>query len=289
MGECKSGQEGLKDQEVLELCSFEDIAALPPQLNGASDSLLQRIDHLDNILTEMEDKAPTEPNSSPSTSPRPTSRPHCSEPTAPLGLERRRKPTETVLEEVQEKGTLVERISDLEKRVMKLHRMLSLKSNENVAYPSGFHIPGIAHRRAMSHQETHNQQSFEEPIDVEKHEVTRSHSDYLGRKNHIEPFVDSSSHDTHSTTSESPHVRQYEEKMSSGAEQDPRCSAQPSKKKKLRIRKWLSKRLHIHLPGSSPQDRNHCASIGRCWGPKIHPKNCCNVRKKDMNTTPYTH
>ncbi|KAI5068268.1 hypothetical protein GOP47_0016613 [Adiantum capillus-veneris] len=159
-----------------------------------------------------------------------------------------------------------------------LQRMLSLKSNENGAYPTcGSHIPGIALCRAMSHQETYFQQSQEEPIDVVKHElVTRSHSDHSGGKDHniIEPFVDSWSHDTHLMTSDqSPRVRHNEEKMSIDGKKDLRASAQRSKKRKLRVTKWLSKRLHIHLPGSSPQVGHYC-------GPRIHPKNCCNVRKR---------
>ncbi|MCO5553278.1 hypothetical protein L7F22_006799 [Adiantum nelumboides] len=292
--EFEGGQEGLKDSKNILQLGCEDGATL--QLSGPADTLFQRIDHLDSILTGMEVKAPTEENSSQSTSPRPTSRRHSSVPTTPFGLERRCKPTEAVLEEVEEKGTLVERVSDLEKRVMKMQGMLSLKSNENAAYPSAPHIAGLGHRRGMSHQEVYNEPSLQEPIDVEKHEV--SHSCPLGHKDHVEPFVDTSSQDTHSSTSESPHARHYQ-KVSGGKgadaeEQDPRASPKPSKKKRLRIRKWLSKRLHINLPGTTPQDKqfslSHSLSVGHCWGPKIHPKNCWNARKKDRNSyTQYGH
>lgn len=67
-------------------------------------------------LSTMEDKAPTEPSGNLFTSPQASRRIS----STPSSLEKRCKSTESVLEEVEEKGTLIERVSELEKRLMKV-------------------------------------------------------------------------------------------------------------------------------------------------------------------------
>lgn len=70
-------------------------------------------------LAIMEDKTPGEQSSYASWSPHGSGW-RWSGPPTPSSVERRCKAAEAVLEEVEEKGTLVERVSDLEKRVSKV-------------------------------------------------------------------------------------------------------------------------------------------------------------------------
>ena len=76
------------------------------------------MDYLRVKLAQMEDKVPGEQSSYASSSPRGSGR-RWSGPPTPSSVEKRCKAAELVLEEVEEKGTLVERVSNLEKRVSK--------------------------------------------------------------------------------------------------------------------------------------------------------------------------
>ena len=77
------------------------------------------MDFLRVKLAQMEDKVPGEQSSYASSSPQGSGR-RWSGPPTPSSVEKRCKAAELVLEEVEEKGTLVERVSDLEKRVSKV-------------------------------------------------------------------------------------------------------------------------------------------------------------------------
>ena len=81
----------------------------------------------------MEEKATSEQSNYASWSPQGSGY-RWSGPPTPSSVERRCKAAEAVLEEVEEKGSLVERVSELEKRVLKVDydcalRSLQLKDN----------------------------------------------------------------------------------------------------------------------------------------------------------------
>ncbi|KAH7331020.1 hypothetical protein KP509_20G012200 [Ceratopteris richardii] len=99
-------------------------------------------------------------------------REHSSAPATPMSLNDHRRPTECVLEEVQRKGTLVERVSDLEKRYLQLQRALSTRSTEYTVNPNESHLTPT-HLRVQSHD--CGQQSIKDIINLEKHAVVFSH------------------------------------------------------------------------------------------------------------------
>lgn len=264
-------------------------------LNQGNVSLLQRVDHLDNILSTMEDKAPTEPSGNLFTSPQASRRIS----STPSSLEKRCKSTESVLEEVEEKGTLIERVSELEKRLMKLQRMITTKSSDNVAYVDLVEVTTLdhlipPHDEAISHHHEHDHdQSLQDLVDVEKHEVTTVSNAPLESDHHNEPFIYSEKIDISPRKRESPlHMEGHQGMVSSEGtgsveEEDPRARQQKFKKKSQKIKRWLSKRLHI---GSSTQQGKCSCSTGRCWSSHTNPQSCWNIKRGDLHTSStYTH
>lgn len=277
------GNEGFSS-ELLQLAGCGDA------LNPGSFALLQRVDRLDNILSAMEDKLPTEQSISSSWIPLGSGRPSSGPPT-PSSLEKRCKPAESVLEEVEEKGTLVERVSELEKRVLKLQGMISTKSGSDFLHPvvvvNAVHSTG-PHAREAAHIHDHDQHCLQELIDVEKHEViVTSTSTEHNRYPELCVCCSKNTADRR----EVPHIEGNKGMVSSeGAstpEQEPPIEGHQSNKKFKRIKKWLSKRCHVAFSDTT-QDKNTFTS-GHCWNPYTKSRHCWNVKKGMLHPSPDAH
>lgn len=220
------GSHGHDDGFCRELFQLSGDEALDP----ANVVLLLRVDRLDNILSAMEGNACTLERSN-SCPPRPRQVGGLSTTelviTRSSSLKKLCKPTECVLDEVEEKGTLVERVRALEKRVLKLKRTVS------TTLAGG--------------------DSLQEVADVEKHEVLTGTS--IEHDQHIpKPQI----------RGEIAHREGHERIMLRGSAstqvQEPTvCRKQLSKKKAKRIKKWLLKQFRMVFPAGT-QDKH-------CWNP----------------------
>ncbi|KAH7438954.1 hypothetical protein KP509_04G038300 [Ceratopteris richardii] len=193
MAESKEANSDRQDDSLMEAGKVPKLHnGFTDSLNVRSDSLLNRIGRLDATVAIMEKTSPSElsePLNSPSkTSPQLK---HVSSPlNTPFGLDERRKPTEFVLEEVQKRGTLVERVSDLENRVMQLQRVFSARWSESAQQLSMVHdsscSPWMESNDECSHQ-------MLKDLNLEKQDCNFSHASSL--KGHVEAVKDFGNHD----------------------------------------------------------------------------------------------
>lgn len=253
---------------------------------GGTPTLLQRVDRIDDILSSLEDKATTGGNSSRSSSSPGTGR--SSGPPTPSSLEKRCKPAESVLEEVEMKGTLVERVALLETRVSKLdksfQKIISSGSSEFVRPALVLSAPPSTAKEAHAHDVSSPEHL---PVVQEKHEVLPTEHEQLPvptqdaitelimKGDHSQPVQEKGSEETERSQSfeQGPGSEGTSPVHTEESEKD--AATQKSRKNKVKsFKKWLKKRLHVtssHQPDSHQGMSVHCT---HCWNLRrgvLHP------------------
>ncbi|KAH6557136.1 hypothetical protein KP509_1Z132100 [Ceratopteris richardii] len=225
-------KEALDHRELNERSTHNTSSSSP-----SADNLLERICRLDAILVKMEEVAmpdrftalqsksiPTREHSSAPATPLSSNAP-----ATPLSLNEHRRPTEYVLEEVQRKGTLVERVSDLEERFLQLQRAVSTRSRENSVYSN-----------------ESEQQSLKDIVNLEQHEVVFSHVS-VGLVKGVEKkeTVLESSEDLHVNNEIGAGCKLAAAEEQRYGECPPATPPPPRKKRHAKLAKWISNHFRV--------------------------------------------